>query len=223
MVTVGVVRLVAVAAAMVPVSNVGYTAAAAGNPSDTWSTGALAAPGSLACVWAGTNSLTSWTNTSGGLAGGYSIERSNSSGSGYSVVTSTSGPSSTTATDTNPAPPTLRYYRVATTQQLWISPYTTVAVSSTCEGTITSLFAPGTVTGPLGIAVDTNGDVYTSDTDSNRVVKTTTAGVTTTFAGTGVAGFSDDGGVATAAKQSAPTAWRSTRAATSTLPTTTTI
>ena len=175
------------------------------NGSDSWSVATLSAPDPLTCAWSGLNSLTlAWTNTSGTLAGGYSYERSNSSGSGYAVLGTTTGASSTTATDPNPSPPTLRYYRVTTTQALWTSPYTTVTVSNTCAKTISSIFMAGTVSGPLGVAVDASGNVYTSDTNGARVVKTTPAGVTTTFAGTGTAGFAGDGGTATAAKLSLP-------------------
>jgi hypothetical protein len=175
------------------------------NGSDTWSIGTLSAPDPLTCAWTGTNSLSlAWTNTSGTLPAGYTYERSNSSGSGYATLGTTSGSGSVTATDSNPVPPTLRYYRVMTTNSSWTSPYTAVSASNSCDGTITSLFASGTVSGPLGIAVDSTGNVYTSDTNGARVIKTTPAGATTTFAGTGVAGYSGDGGAASAAKLSLP-------------------
>ena len=55
-----------------------------------------------------------------------------------------------------------------------------------------------------GIAVDRWGNLYLSDTDNHRVRKISTSGVITTLAGTGVAGFSGDGGPATAAQLNLP-------------------
>lgn len=59
-----------------------------------------------------------------------------------------------------------------------------------------------------GIAVDLLGNVYLSDTDHQRVRKIDTAGVITTIAGTGIAGYSGDGGPAAAAHSTCRTVWR---------------
>jgi trimeric autotransporter adhesin len=175
------------------------------NGSDTWSIGTLSAPDPLTCAWTGTNSLSlTWTNTSGSVPAGYTYERSNSSGSGYATLGTTSGSGSVTATDSNPSPPTLRYYRVTTTNGSWTSAYTAVSASNTCDGTITSLYASGTVSGPFGVAVDSSGNVYTADSGGAKVIKTTPGGTTTTYAGTGTAGYSGDGGAATSAKLNLP-------------------
>jgi PKD repeat protein len=58
--------------------------------------------------------------------------------------------------------------------------------------------------GPFGVDIDSAGNVYIADTGNNRVRKVDPAGVITTFAGTGVAGFSGDTGQATAAQLNAP-------------------
>jgi len=53
---------------------------------------------------------------------------------------------------------------------------------------------------PAGVALDNAGNIYFADKGNNRVRKVDTKGIITTFAGTGTAGYSGDGGPATAAK-----------------------
>ena len=55
-----------------------------------------------------------------------------------------------------------------------------------------------------GIAVDGNSNIYVADADNNRVRKIAADGTITTVAGTGVAGFSGDGGPAAAAMLNQP-------------------
>jgi len=55
-----------------------------------------------------------------------------------------------------------------------------------------------------GIAVDSAGNLYLADTDNHRIRKVTAAGTISTLAGTGVAGFSGDGGPATSARLNLP-------------------
>ena len=57
---------------------------------------------------------------------------------------------------------------------------------------------------PIGLALDSSGNLYFSDHDNQRVRKITPAGVISTVAGTGVAGYSGDGGQATSAQLNAP-------------------
>src|SRR5262249_2914512 len=57
--------------------------------------------------------------------------------------------------------------------------------------------------GPAGVAVDRSGNLYIADYDNNRI-RTVTRGRITTFAGTGVAGFSGDDGPAASAKLNHP-------------------
>ncbi|HEY1212349.1 MAG TPA: Ig-like domain repeat protein [Bryobacteraceae bacterium] len=63
-----------------------------------------------------------------------------------------------------------------------------------------------TLDSPAGVAIDASGNLYISDTRNQRVRKVSTNGTISTIAGTGVAGFSGDGGVATVAMISLPTA-----------------
>lgn len=57
---------------------------------------------------------------------------------------------------------------------------------------------------PIGVAYAPNGDVYVADYSANRIRKISPAGVISAVAGTGSAGFSGDGGQATAAQLDAP-------------------
>ena len=55
-----------------------------------------------------------------------------------------------------------------------------------------------------GVAADRSGNLYLSDTDHNCVRKIDPKGIITTVAGAGTAGFSGDGGPATAAQLNLP-------------------
>lgn len=57
---------------------------------------------------------------------------------------------------------------------------------------------------PSGVAVDTAGNVYISDTNNHRVRRVDPKGIITNFAGTGAAGYSGDSGVATLAQLNSP-------------------
>jgi trimeric autotransporter adhesin len=59
---------------------------------------------------------------------------------------------------------------------------------------------------PQGLAVDADGNLYIADSLNHRVRMVSPQGVITTFAGTGTAGFSGDGGPARLAQMSAPSA-----------------
>jgi sugar lactone lactonase YvrE len=58
---------------------------------------------------------------------------------------------------------------------------------------------------PSGIAFDATGNMYICDKKNNRVRMVTPAGIISTFAGTGIQGFSGDGGPATIAQLDSPT------------------
>lgn len=58
--------------------------------------------------------------------------------------------------------------------------------------------------GPREVELDGAGNLYIVDTDNNRVRKVNAGGIITTVAGTGVAGFSGDGGLATVAQLDGP-------------------
>jgi sugar lactone lactonase YvrE len=94
----------------------------------------------------------------------------------------------------------------------WVRKVTPAGVITTVAGNGTFGFSgdggPATaaaLNNPNGLAVDTSGNVFIADTFNSRVRKVTPAGIISTVAGTGVAGFSGDGGPATAAEINAPT------------------
>lgn len=59
---------------------------------------------------------------------------------------------------------------------------------------------------PAGVAVDAAGTIYIADTHNQRIRKVDLAGIITTVAGTGTAGFSGDNGPAASATLSNPSA-----------------
>jgi sugar lactone lactonase YvrE len=72
----------------------------------------------------------------------------------------------------------------------------TAATVSTYAGDGTSGFNDGATSSarfnsPLGVAVDSSGNVYVGDASNHRIRKITSAGVVSTFAGSGTAGFND--------------------------------
>ncbi len=57
---------------------------------------------------------------------------------------------------------------------------------------------------PLGVAVDSMGNLYIADAENYRIRKVDAAGIISTVAGNGTEGFSGDGGVATDAQLNGP-------------------
>ena len=53
---------------------------------------------------------------------------------------------------------------------------------------------------PAGMAIDTNGNLYIADRSNHKIRKVSTAGIITTFAGTGTAGSLGDGSAASSAE-----------------------
>ncbi len=88
---------------------------------------------------------------------------------------------------------------------------TPAGIISTVAGTSTADFGgdggaatSAQLNNPNGIAVDGGGNLYIADADNNRVRKVTPAGIISTVAGDGTAGFRGDGGAATAAQLRGP-------------------
>ena len=81
-----------------------------------------------------------------------------------------------------------------------------VSVVSTIAGSVTAGFADGLRTSaqfnnPLGITVDSVGNLYVTDYINNRIRKITSAGLVTTFAGSGIQGYADGLGIGASFKE----------------------
>jgi trimeric autotransporter adhesin len=83
---------------------------------------------------------------------------------------------------------------------------TTVAGNGTAGYTgDTGLATAAELNQPAAVALDSAGNIYIADNDNNVIRKVTVStGIITTFAGTGTAGYSGDGGAATSAKLTRP-------------------
>src|SRR5688572_25738221 len=55
-----------------------------------------------------------------------------------------------------------------------------------------------------GVTTDATGNIYIADTSNQRIRKVNTSGIITTIAGTGIPGFTGDGGPATQARLNTP-------------------
>ncbi len=89
----------------------------------------------------------------------------------------------------------------------------------TPSGTITTVAGNGTagysgdggagtaakLNNPTGVTVDASSNIYIADYSNNRIRRVNPSGIITTLAGTGTAGYSGDGGAATAAQLNLPT------------------
>lgn len=87
----------------------------------------------------------------------------------------------------------------------------TSGIISTVAGTGTSGYSgdggPATaalINMPVGIVIDATGNIFFAEEGNNIVRKINTAGIISTYAGTGTSGFSGDGGPASAAKLHTP-------------------
>lgn len=79
----------------------------------------------------------------------------------------------------------------------------TGSAGSTGDG---GLATAARIRGPFGVSVDGVGNVYIADATNNKIRKiTSSTGIISTFAGTGTAGYSGDGGDATLANLNFPT------------------
>ena len=82
---------------------------------------------------------------------------------------------------------------------------TSQGISSRFAGSGQNAWVDGTETaasfnGPCGITIDSAGNIYVADQNNHSIRKITPGGVVSTIAGTGISGFSGDGGPATSAK-----------------------
>ncbi len=92
-----------------------------------------------------------------------------------------------------------------------LSPHS-ISIISTIAGTGTASYSgdtgqatSATISLPVGIVIDSSGNVYFNDWSNHRMRKiTSSTGIITTYAGTGSSSFSGDGGVASSAAVYSP-------------------
>ncbi len=91
------------------------------------------------------------------------------------------------------------------TFNIWGQPYAISTIAGTNRLLDGGNAAAAPLREPRSVAVDSAGNLYIADTADNRVRKVNFSGVISTYAGTGVPGYSGDRGKATAAELSGPT------------------
>src|SRR6266849_3584536 len=82
----------------------------------------------------------------------------------------------------------------------WSQPYTIGTVAGTDRLLDGSNANSVPLRDPFSIAADAGGNLFIADTPDNRIRRVSAAGVITTYAGTGVAGYKGDRGKATLAE-----------------------
>lgn len=86
----------------------------------------------------------------------------------------------------------------------WSQPYTIGAVAGAARLMNGSPATSAPLRFPISVAVDAGGNLYIADEVDNRIRKVDTSGIISTYAGTGISGYSGDGGPATQATLDTP-------------------
>ena len=86
----------------------------------------------------------------------------------------------------------------------WSQPYTISTIAGTSRLLDGSSATSAPLREPISIAADASGNIYIADPADSRIRKVDRNGIISTYAGTGLPGFSGDRGPANAAQLNAP-------------------
>jgi uncharacterized protein (TIGR03437 family) len=87
----------------------------------------------------------------------------------------------------------------------WAQPYTIGTIAGTTRLLDGGPANAAPLRSPIAVALDAHGNLYIADEDDNRIRKVSSTGVISTYAGTGIPGYSGDRGLAINAQLNFPT------------------
>src|SRR5665213_3024231 len=87
----------------------------------------------------------------------------------------------------------------------WSQPYLIYAIAGTPRLSDGGPATAAPLRTPIAVAVDAHGNLYIADQQDNRIRKVDPSGIITTYAGTGIPGYSGDRGPAMNAELNFPT------------------
>ncbi len=158
--------LAATVAIAQPIDALGLFTSTQTVPANSFTTGSLAAPTSLAATPSGSSIALSWSATTSAYATGYNVLRATTSGGPYSAIGQVTPRTTVAYTDSTASAGVTYYYVVQAYYQSWASPNSNQANATTCTialiqrttgggsaGSFSATFAATPTSGNLLIAI----------------------------------------------------------------------